>query len=35
MLFISFEMASMKCLSLCDKILGEDQVEQNQVSTPT
>lgn len=35
MLFLCFEMASMKYLSGCDKIIGEDQMEQNQVSTPT
>lgn len=34
-LFICFEMANMKHLSICDKILGDDQTEQKQVSNLT
>lgn len=34
-LFICFEVASMKYLSICAKILGDDWTEQKQVSNLT
>lgn len=34
-LFICFEVASMKYLNICDKIVGDDRREQKQVSNLT